>query len=71
MLVPFYRCCSTPCDHPKPTLYDVYSLCYCLYPRTTRVVEFIGKVVLYFLAVFVFWVIVCVIFAANVDPWYG
>jgi len=49
----------------------VYSLCYCLYPRTTRVVEFVATILAYFLAVFVFWVIVCVIFAANVDPWYG
>jgi hypothetical protein len=71
MLLPFYRCCSTPCHHPKPTLQDCWALAFCYYPKTVRVVEFIATVLAYFVAVFVLWAITFILFALDVDPWYG
>lgn len=68
----FYRCCSTPdCGHPKPTLYDWYSLAFCLYPKTTTVVEYVAKGVMMLLAVLAFWAFVFILFSLDVDPFYG
>lgn len=59
------------CNHPKPTAYDLYSLAYCMYPRTTTVLEYTVKGVLLLLAVLVVWAFIFVLFALNVDPFYG
>lgn len=67
------RCdCGSPsCAHPKPTMYDLYSLAYCMYPKTTTVVEYIAKGLALLLAVLVFWAFVFILFSLDVDPFYG
>ena len=67
------RCdCGSPsCEHPKPTLYDLYSLAYCLYPRTVTAVEYSLKGLALLVAVLLAWAFIWVLFAADVDPFYG
>ena len=67
------RCdCGSPsCVHPKPTLYDWYSLAFCMYPRTVTVLEYVAKGVLLMLAVLIGWLFIFVLFSLNVDPFYG
>lgn len=57
-----YSCCSTPdCKHPKPTLYDWYSLAYCYYPRTILCIEAVAKGLAFLFVMFILWVFVCAV----------
>ena len=67
------RCdCGSPsCVHPKPTLYDWYSLAFCYYPRTVTVLEFVAKGVLLMLAVLIGWLFIFVLFSLNAGDTLG